>query len=165
VILHRPPLRMFLQEYCCEGVPGFSKISAADIVRFIAGHAHDHIPRTARSMCWALRAFTRCLLYRGYIVEDLAIAVPSLRTWRFGSLPESLSASQVQLVLNSGDRTSAIGRRDYAMLLLLARLGLRANEVVTLTLEDIDWNSGLLAIQGKGVNSPLFSSCRRWALH
>lgn len=150
VIRHRPPLRMFLQEYCGEGTASFSRLSAADIVRFVADHAHDQSPRTARSMCWTLRAFTRYLLYRGYIVDDLAVAVPSVRTWRFGPLPEYLSPSQVQLVLDSCDRTSAIGKRDYAVLLLLARLGLRANEVATLALEDIDWHSGLLTVRGKG---------------
>jgi site-specific recombinase XerD len=149
-IRHRPPLRKFLQEYCSEGTASFSRLSAADIVRFIAAHAHDQSPRTARSMCWTLRAFTRYLLYRGYIVDDLADAVPSVRTWRFGPLPEYLSPSQIQLVLDSCDRTSAIGKRDYAVLLLLARLGLRANEVATLALEDIDWHSGLLTVRGKG---------------
>lgn len=147
---HRPPLRMFLQECCSEGSASFSRLSAADIVRFVADHAHDHSPRTAKSMCWTLRAFTQYLLYRGHIVDDLAAAVPSVRSWRFGPLPGYLSSFQIQLVLNSCDRTSTIGRRDYAVLLLLVRLGLRANEVNTLTLEDIDWHSGLLTIRGKG---------------
>jgi site-specific recombinase XerD len=150
VIRHRPPLRMLLQEYCPEGVASFLRLSAADIVRFITDHAHDQSPRTARSMCWTLRAFTRYLLYKGFIVDDLAVAVPSVRTWRFGPLPEHLSPFQIQLILDSCDRTSAIGKRDYAVLLLLARLGLRANEIATLTLETIDWHSGLLTIQGKG---------------
>lgn len=65
VIRHRPPLRMFLHEYCPEGAASFLRLSAADIVRFITDHAHDQSPRTARSMCWTLRAFTRYLLYKG----------------------------------------------------------------------------------------------------
>lgn len=150
VIRHRPPLRKFLEECCSDGPASFSRLSAADIVRFVANHAHDHSPRTTKSMCWTPRAFTRYLLYRGHIVEDLAAAVPSVRSWRFGPLPEYLSSSQVQLVLDSCDRTSATGKRDYAVLLLLSRLGLRANEVATMVLEDIDWYSGLLTVQGKG---------------
>ncbi len=150
MIRHRPPLRKFLQEYCSKGTVSISGLSATDIVRFIADHAHDQSPRTAKSMCWTLRAFTRYLLYKGYIVADLAAAVPSVRSWRFAPLPEYLSPSQVQLVLDNCDRTNAIGRRDYAVLLLLARLGLRANEVTTLALEDIDWRSGLLTVRGKG---------------
>ena len=149
-IRHRPPLRKFLQEYCSEGPASFSRLTPADIVRFVVDHAHDHSPRTAKSMCWTLRAFTRYLVYRGHIVDDLAAAVPSVRSWRFGPLPGYLSSSQVQLVLDSCDLTTAIGKRDHAVLLLLARLGLRANEVATLTLEDIDWHSGLLTVRGKG---------------
>jgi integrase len=108
VIRHRPPLRKFLQEYCSEGPESFSRLTAADVVRFVAEHAHDHSPRTAKSMCWTLRAFTRYLVYRGHIVDDLAAAVPSVRSWRFGPLPGYLSSSQVQLVLDSCDRTTAI---------------------------------------------------------
>jgi len=101
-------------------------------------------------MCWTLRAFTRYLVYRGYIVDDLAAAVPSVRSWRFGPLPDHLPPPKIQRVLDGCDRTTAIGKRDYAVLLLLARLGLRANEVATLALEDIDWHSGLLTVRGKG---------------
>jgi site-specific recombinase XerD len=150
VIRHRPPLRKFLQECCREGTARFPRLSSEDIVRFIADHAHDHSPRTARSMCWTLRAFTRYLVYRGYIVDDLAAAVPSVRSWRFGPLPDFLPPPKIQRVLDGCDRTTAIGKRDYAVLLLLARLGLRANEVATLALEDIDWHSGLLTVRGKG---------------
>ena len=149
-IRHRPPLRKFLQECCREGTARFSRLSSEDIVRFIVDHAHDQSPLTARSMCWTLRAFTRYLVYRGYIVDDLAAAVPSVRSWRFGPLPDHLPPPKIQRVLDGCDRTTAIGKRDYAVLLLLARLGLRANEVATLALEDIDWHSGLLTVRGKG---------------
>jgi hypothetical protein len=88
VIRHRPPppLRKFLQECCSKGAARFPRLSSEDIIRSIADHAHDHFPRTARSMCWTLRAFTRYLVYRGHIVDDLAAAVPSVRSWRFGPL-------------------------------------------------------------------------------
>jgi len=149
-IRHRPPLRKFLQECCREGTARFSRLSSEDIVRFIVDHAHDQSPRTARSMCWTLRAFTRYLVYRGSIVDDLAAAVPSVRSWRFGPLPDHLPPPKIQRVLDGCDRTTAIGKRDCAVHLLLARLGLRANEVATLALEDIDWHSGLLTVRGKG---------------
>jgi site-specific recombinase XerD len=66
------------------------------------------------------------------------------------SVPKFLPAEQIQRVLNCCDRNTAIGKRNYAILLLLARLGLRAGEVVTLTLDDIDWEAGLITVQGKG---------------
>jgi integrase len=76
--------------------------------------------------------------------------VPSIRQWKFAHLPTYLSAEQVQKVLDSCDRTSAMGRRDYAILMMLAKLGLRANEVATLTLDDIDWRSGEICVRAKG---------------
>lgn len=150
VIRHRSPLRQFLREHCSEGNASFSKLTGADITQFVMRHAHDQSPRSAQSMCWTLRAFTRYLLYRGHIAVDLASAVPSVRTWRFGALPERLSPGQVQQILDSCDRHCSRGRRDYAMLLLLARLGLKSNEIAALTIDDIDWHSGRLAVRGKG---------------
>lgn len=150
VIRHRSPLRKFLREHGAEGVAGFSKLTGADITRFVERHAHDQSPRSAQSLCWTVRAFTRYLLYRGHIAVDLAGAVPSVRTWRFAALPGYLSPEQVQLVLDSCDRRSSVGQRDYAVLLLLARLGLRANEVAMLTLDDINWYGSHLTVRGKG---------------
>jgi len=150
VVRHRSPLRKFLRECCPEGSASFSTLTGTDITRFVERHAHDQSPRSAQCMCWTLRAFTRYLLYRGHIAVDLAVAVPSVRTWRFGALPEHLSPDQVQQTLDSCDRRSSIGRRDYAVLLLLARLGLRANEIATLTLDDVDWLTGRLTVCGKG---------------
>ena len=150
VIRHRPPLRKFLREHCAEGSTSLSRLTGVDIADFVVLHAHDQSPCSAQCMCWTLRTFTRYLLYRGYIDVDLATAVPSVRTWRFATLPEHLSPDQVQQVLERCDRNSSIGRRDYAVLLLLARLGLRANEIATLTLDDIDWHSGHLTVRGKG---------------
>lgn len=150
VIRHRPPLRKFLREHCAEGSTSLSRLTGVDITDFVVRHAHDQSPRSAQCMCWTLRTFTRYLLYRGYIDVDLTTAVPSVRTWRFAGLPEHLSPDQVQQVLERCDRHSSIGRRDYAVLLLLARLGLRANEIATLMLDDIDWCSGHLTVRGKG---------------
>jgi integrase len=101
-------------------------------------------------MCWTLRSFLRYLRYRGEISTDLASSVPSVRTWKLASLPSYLHPREIHQVLAACDRHSPIGRRDYAILLLLARIGLRANEIRLLTLDDIDWESGRLTVQGKG---------------
>jgi site-specific recombinase XerD len=101
-------------------------------------------------MCWSLRAFLRYLHHCGLQPAGLAAGVPSIRRWRLSNLPTYLSAAQVQKVLDGCDRTSALGRRDYAILMMLARLGLRAGEVATLTLDDIDWQSGEILIHAKG---------------
>ena len=150
VVRHRVPLRRFLQERCAEGSASFSKLTGADITRFVECHAHDQSPRSAQCMCWTLRTFMRYLLYRGYVAIDLTDSVPSVRTWRFAALPDHLAPDQVQQALDGCERRSPIGRRDYAVLLLLARLGLRANEIATLALDDVDWYAGRLTIRGKG---------------
>jgi integrase len=101
-------------------------------------------------MVTALRAFLRYLWHDGATATDLTPCVPSVATWRFATLPKALRPGQVQQVLDACDRRTAQGRRDYAILLLLARLGLRAGEVVALQLEDIDWAAGCLTLRGKG---------------
>jgi integrase len=101
-------------------------------------------------MCWSLRAFFRYLHHKGLNRIPLAGCVPSIRRRKFANLPTFLSAEQVQKVLNSCDRATAIGRRNYAILMMLAKLGLRADEIVTLTLDDIDWRSGEMRLRAKG---------------
>src|SRR6516225_4289641 len=94
--------------------------------------------------------FLRYLQFRDHIAIDLAVSVPTVGTWRLTSLPTYLSSKQVQQGLNACDRRTPIGRRDYAILMLLARLGLRAKEIASLTLDDLDWGSGQLTVRGKG---------------
>ncbi len=150
IIHHRPVVRLFLQETGARTIDDFAKLDQAGVIGFVERHARDHSPATAKSMCWSLRAFLRYLRWEGWISLDLAGSVPTVRRWRQASLPTYMSAEQVQRVLDGCDRRSAIGRRDFAILMLLARLGLRANEVATLMLDDLDWRSGQLLVNGKG---------------
>lgn len=149
IITHLPTLRRFLAEHCKSGARGLSRLVAADIVSFVAHHAPHQSARSTSRICWTLRSFLRYLRYKDLISIDLASAVPSVRTWRFASLPRYLARGEVQKVLDAIDRSTSLGRRDYAVLLLLARLGLRASEVATLCLQDIDWQEGVLTIRGK----------------
>jgi len=150
IIRHLPVVRRFLRETCADGADDFVKLSQAVITGYVERHAQDQSAASARSMCWTLRAFLRYLQYKAMIPLDLAACVPSVRRWRFSTLPTYLSVEQVQHVLDVCDRNTAAGRRDYAILMMLARLGLRANEVATLTLDDVDWRSGQMSIHGKG---------------
>lgn len=99
-------------------------------------------------MC-GLRALLRFLHVQGLIAEPLAAAVPSVARRR-EDLPRGLAPSQVRLLLESCDRLTSAGRRDYAILVLLSRLGLRCGEVAALELGDVDWRAGELVIRGKG---------------
>jgi len=147
---HLPVVRLFLREVCPDGTGDLGRIGPSDVVRFIERHAGDGSPGWGKAMCWALRSFLRYLHHKGLNPQPLASCVPSIRRWRLVGLPTYLSAAQVQAVLDACDRTTPLGRRDYAVLLMLAKLGLRANEVVTLTLDDIDWRSGEMRIHAKG---------------
>ena len=101
-------------------------------------------------MTSALRSFLQYLRYCDGNLPDLASCVPTVATWSMTSLPCAISAEQVEQLLAGIDRRSAQGRRDYAILLLLARLGLRASEVAFLELKDINWNTGTLHARTKG---------------
>jgi site-specific recombinase XerD len=150
IIRHVPVLRRFLEETSGNGARKFAKLTGAAIIGFVEHHARDYSPDAAKAMCSTLRTFLRYLQFRGFITTDLASAVPTVRRWRFTSLPTYLSAEQVQKALDSCNRRTAMGRRDYAVLMMLARLGLRANEIATLTLDDVHWRSAQLTIRGKG---------------
>jgi site-specific recombinase XerD len=103
-----------------------------------------------QALVCAVRSLLGFLHVTGKIPEPLAAAVPTAPGRRAVSLPRGLAPGQAAALLASCDRDDAAGRRDYAILLLLARMGLRAGEVVGLTLDDIDWHAGELTVRGKG---------------
>ena len=119
------------------------------IRNFILEHTHDRSSEYARLLCTALRSFFRFLLLCGQTSRDLSNAVPMFRKYRPSVPPAFLSPSEVELVLAATGSTLS-GRRDHAILLLLARLGLRGGEVVTLELDDIRWRTGEIVVRGKG---------------
>jgi site-specific recombinase XerD len=150
VVHHLPFIRLFLREVCTGGAGDLGRIGQADVTRYIERHARDQSASSGKAMCWALRSFLRYLHHKGLNPRPLASCVPSIRRWKLASLPTYLSAEQVQTVLDSCDRATALGRRDYAILMMLAKLGMRASEVASLTLEDLDWRSGEMLIRAKG---------------
>lgn len=124
-------------------------------VRVIRDGLREHA-RTARSVHYpkmvasALRLYLRHLAHRGLAAPDLDRAVPTAKTWRLASLPRYLEPDAVERLIASCDPEVPGGRRDRAILLLLARLGLRARDVAELRLRDIDWNAATIAVSGKG---------------
>ncbi len=127
-----------------------SQLCAPDLTGFVRRQAHKLSPGRAQLLVTALRSFLRYLRHQGKITTDLAACVPTVARWSFAALPKFLPAGTVQKVLDRNDRKTPLGRRDYAILLLLARLGLRACEIVALNLEDIDWENARITIRSKG---------------
>jgi site-specific recombinase XerD len=144
---YRRVIRDFLEKRFGSGpiLPG--ELSSADVRQFVLRRAQAGCARDAAS---ALRNFLRSLRLAGEIDTDLVAAVPALAT-RPAKLPEALEPEQARRLLDSCDLGSGEGLRDYAILLLLARLGLRAGEVVAMRLCDLDWRSGELTVRGKGM--------------
>ena len=150
VINYTPVARLFLSERFPKGALHFQRITAADITAFVQRQATLVTSKRAPLVVTALRSFLRYLFLRGIVAIDLATCVPTIATWSLSNVPRFLAGEQIQKILGSCDKETAIGRRDYALLLLLAPLGLRAGEVVALTLDDFDWEAGLVTVRGKG---------------
>lgn len=145
-----PFVRDFLSDRFGEGSFLLSRLCAGDVVGFVQRRAARMHRKRAKLMTSALRSFLGFARYRGDVILDLAAAVPVVPNWSMTTIPRAIKPDQVRELLASIDRHTALGRRDYAILLLLARLGLRSGEVASLTLDDIDWNSGQLTVCGKG---------------
>jgi site-specific recombinase XerD len=129
--------------------PG-QKLVAKSVIDFVL-HATPRRGRwSTKSVITALRSFLGFLFQSGLTTTNLAAAVPDVALSELSDLPRFLPADQVEKVLRCCDRRTKVGKRDYAILLLLARLGLRSSEVTKLTLDDIDWVAGELLIRGKG---------------
>lgn len=139
----------FLTERFGTGPVDLSLLSAANVTGFVRRRAGAIQSKRVQLMTTALRSFLRFARYRGDIEKDLAACIPAVANWKQSTLPRALPPDQVEQVLNSVDRKTAIGRRDYAILLILARMGLRAGEIRALTLEDLDWKEGLITVRGK----------------
>jgi integrase/recombinase XerD len=150
IINYVPFIRSFLEERFGHGRVTLSRLCAGDVVRFVQRQAPRLHLKRAKLMTTALRAFLRYARYLGEVTLDLAAAVPIVANWSMTSIPRAISADYVHQLLASIDRRTAVGRRDYAVLLLLARLGLRSSEVAFLELDDIDWNTGRLYVRSKG---------------
>ena len=127
----------------------FEKLDSRIIGQFILQSAGTVSPGSVKVTVTALRCFFRFLRMRGDITKDLAAAVPTVPHYRLSTIPKSLSPAQIDDLLRSCDQGAVTGQRDYTILLLLARLGLRACEIVGMCLDDIDWEVGELTIRGK----------------
>jgi integrase/recombinase XerD len=145
-----PAARLFLAGRERPDGLALKRLSAADLSTFLVAECPKRSVSGARDLVSALRSFLRYLHVAGLIEAPLVWAVPSVADLRDRTLPRGLEPAAVRKLLASCDRRRMVGRRDYAILLLLSRLGLRRGEVARLRLDDVDWRSGLLLVGGKG---------------
>ena len=118
-----------------------ARLDASGVRRFVLKYIREHAPASAGCVTTIVRCFLRWLVMHGRCLTDLTEAVPKVPTWRLARLPRYLPDDDIERIIVACDRPSLVARRDRAMLLLLARLGLRGGDVVGLRLDDIDWVS------------------------
>lgn len=125
-------------------------LGAAEVSAYVLARCPGRAVGSAKLIVTALRSVLGWLHLTGTLPESLVAAVPSVAGWRLSGLPTPLDPAELRRLLAAPDRRTTTGRRDYAILLLLSRLGLRAGEVARLGLDDIDWRHGELVVRGKG---------------
>jgi len=143
--------RKFLVWRFGQGEVCLRDVRVTDASAFVKSEAKRMAPAALKNVVKALRSFLRYAQFRGEVTAGLAASVPAVASWASTPpIPRAISAEHAQRAIDSCDRQSAVGRRDRAVLLLLARLGLRACEIVRLTLDDVDWDCAQLRVRGKG---------------
>ena len=151
IAVYVPCARAFLaHRVASPGQLALEALDAEAIRTFLVERVGGRSSESARLLSIGLRSFLRYLVLRGVIARDLSGAVPRVRTYQQAGVPVVLSPDEVERTLATTDRSTPRGRRDHAILLLLARLGLRASEVVALELGDLHWRTAEIVVRGKG---------------
>jgi integrase/recombinase XerD len=146
---HLHSARRFLAAVSPDGEP-LSALTAPDVTAFLAGQARVQAPGTTQNTASMLRTFLTWLYAEGLIAAPLAGTVPGAYRRRRIRMPALVTEADAAALLAACDRATAQGLRDYAIVVILKRMGLRAGEIAALTLEDVDWRSGIVLITGKG---------------
>lgn len=145
-----PRARRFLAERDGPGGLRLAELTAADVSGFLARECPRHGAASAQLLVTVVRSLLGYLHVEGFIAAPLEWAVPAVAALRGRALPQALEPATLSALLGTCDRRRTVGRRDYAILLLLSRLGLRASEVAGLGLDDVGWRAGELVVHGKG---------------
>lgn len=142
--------RLFLCTVSNRDELDVAAITTGDVSRFVLTECRGRSVGSAKNVAMALRSLLRYLYVEGLTATALVGAVPAVAPWWNASTPTTLDTADAARLLASCDRRSATGRRDFAVLVVLARLGLRAGEVAALCLDDVDWRAGEVVVRGKG---------------
>jgi len=146
--------RLYRRRYCREfltwrfanGPLRPEQIKRPDVLRFVGSRSKFLRPASLKVLTVSLRSFLRFLQLQGRVQPTIVAAVPSLPAWERFRMPHTLNRTQIDGLLRSFDRSTAVGRRDFAMTLCMTELGLRISEVAHLSLHDLDWRQGTLRL-------------------
>ncbi len=150
VELHVCWARQFLSGQIGGGRLELGRIGPETVTAFVLGRSKLYATSSMKQLTSGLRSLLRFLFVSGDLDRDLSAVVPSVAGWQLSGIPRGTDDQTVAALLGSCDRSTIIGRRDLAVLLLMARLGLRAVEVARLRVDDIDWRGAELTVRGKG---------------
>lgn len=142
--------RLLLATHAADGPLHLERLDASEVTAFVLAECASRSVGSAKYIVCGLRSLLRYLYVAGHTEGQLEAAVPKVAGWRLAGVPVTLGPSEVKRLLASCDRRTTFGRRDYAVLVVLSRLGVRAGEVAALELADIDWRAGELVVRGKG---------------
>ncbi len=129
---------------------GFGRLDAETVISYVADETARRRVEAAKQFVNATRWFLRYLHRQGLADADYSSVVPGVAGWQQTAIPKSVPPGSLEAALQKIARHSVTGRRDYALVYLIARLGLRASEAAALTVDDIDWHRGTLYVRGKG---------------
>lgn len=150
VIRYENLARRFLELHSVGDDVETAALTGAEVVAFLLRESQRVSVGSAKGRVSELRSLLKFLFVRGLTPRLLTTAVPPVAGWRETGIPKALPAGHVSLLLDSCDRSDPVQARDYAILMLVARLGLRSIEVARLELEDVDWRAGRMTVRGKG---------------
>ncbi len=150
VVNYRSLVQPLLTQQFGDGPVRLAHLSPRGVTDFLLRHLKTMSPKRGQLLGCALRSFLRFLFLEAKTKVDLSLAVPTVRQFRKAAVPQYLAAEDVERILAVCDLGTSVGRRNQAVLLLLARLGLRAGEIVRLELGDVYWRAGELLVRGKG---------------
>ena len=151
----------FLAKRLEAGEPSLERLSPREVTEVVLAECRRRKPGSAKRWLTELRSLLRFLEIEGRTRTGLLQAVPAVPGWKGVSLPRYLTADDVARLFVGCDQGSPVGRRDFAIIILLARLGLRSLEVANLTLDDIDWRRGEIAVHARAVASAAIAIGRR----
>ena len=140
-------VRNFLYTTFGQNSFNVEQIKKADFLQYISTYARYCTAGTKNLIAYSLRSYLKYLLFKGLIKADFVRIVPSVPNWKLSRVPDIFSPEQIKIFLNTFDRTSPVGRRDFTMALCMVDLGLRASEVAKIGLYDIDWRKSILYIK------------------
>jgi len=153
---YTPTITIFLTRCFGKEAINLSVLTGQDVVSFVQHQATHLAIARMKVTTNALRSFLRYAVYHDNIHASMIDSVPTVASWSMTDIPKAISQEQIQAVLDSCVRKTVIGKRDYAIFMLLVHLGLRSSEIVSLTLDSIDWDLGCIMIAGKcGHNTEL----------